>query len=147
MSTNVSGGRRILGQQAALLQQRRDRRHPAAEAEVGLLRRDAVAGTVDAAAQPGRHRRVERAARLAEGIEGIGFCYIGSRGGSILKVAVEQLLAPVLTGHLAPGGTLILAGLLERQVEELQAAYAPWLQLNVADAEEGWVLLSGTRPV
>jgi ribosomal protein L11 methyltransferase len=38
-----------------------------------------------------------------------------------------------------------MAGLLERQVEDLQAVYAPWLQLSVADAEDGWVLLTGTR--
>ena len=37
--------------------------------------------------------------RSTDGIEGIGFCYIGSRGGSVLKVAVEELLAPVLIGE------------------------------------------------
>jgi L-alanine-DL-glutamate epimerase-like enolase superfamily enzyme len=37
--------------------------------------------------------------RSAEGVEGIGFCYVGSRAGAILKVAVEQLLAPVLIGQ------------------------------------------------
>lgn len=62
-----------------------------------------------------------------------------------ILAAPLKLLAPILVGHLAPGGTLVLAGLLERQVEELQAAYAPMLQLQVADSEDGWVLLSGTR--
>jgi ribosomal protein L11 methyltransferase len=57
-----------------------------------------------------------------------------------------KLLAPVLTGHLAPGGALVMAGVLERQVEELQQAYAPALQLEVADREEGWVLLTSRRP-
>ncbi len=37
--------------------------------------------------------------RSAEGIEGIGFCYAGSKGGDVVKVAVEQLLAPVLIGQ------------------------------------------------
>ncbi len=37
--------------------------------------------------------------RSADGVEGIGFCYVGSKGGAILKVAVEQLLAPVLIGQ------------------------------------------------
>jgi L-alanine-DL-glutamate epimerase-like enolase superfamily enzyme len=37
--------------------------------------------------------------RSTEGIEGIGFCYVGSRAGDIAKVAVEQLLAPVLVGQ------------------------------------------------
>ena len=53
------------------------------------------------------------------------------------------LLAPLLCAHLAAAAPLVLAGLLERQVEELQRAYAPWLRLAVADREDGWVLLSG----
>jgi len=53
------------------------------------------------------------------------------------------LLAPLLCAHLAAAAPLVLAGLLERQVEELQRAYAPWLRLVVTDREDGWVLLSG----
>ena len=34
------------------------------------------------------------------------------------------LLAPLLTGHLASGGSLVLAGILTRQVDELREAYA-----------------------
>lgn len=56
-----------------------------------------------------------------------------------------KLLAPLLCGHLAPGASLLLAGLLERQAEELAAVYAPWLALSVADREDGWVLLSGRK--
>jgi len=37
--------------------------------------------------------------RSTEGVEGIGFCYVGSKGGDVAKVAVEQLLAPVLIGQ------------------------------------------------
>jgi len=37
--------------------------------------------------------------RSVEGVEGIGFCYVGSGAGGIAKVAVEQLLAPVLLGQ------------------------------------------------
>jgi L-alanine-DL-glutamate epimerase-like enolase superfamily enzyme len=37
--------------------------------------------------------------RSADGVEGLGFCYVGSAGGAIAKVAVEQLLAPVLIGQ------------------------------------------------
>ena len=36
--------------------------------------------------------------RSSDGVEGIGFCYVGSAGGELLRVAVEQLLAPVLIG-------------------------------------------------
>lgn len=37
--------------------------------------------------------------RSTEGIEGIGFCYVGSAGGNIAKVAVVELLAPMLIGQ------------------------------------------------
>jgi L-alanine-DL-glutamate epimerase-like enolase superfamily enzyme len=33
------------------------------------------------------------------GAEGIGFCYVGSRGGELLPIAVEKLLAPLLIGR------------------------------------------------
>ncbi|MDO4796070.1 MAG: 50S ribosomal protein L11 methyltransferase [Brachymonas sp.] len=57
-----------------------------------------------------------------------------------------KVLAPLLCAHVAPGGHLVLAGILERQTQELQAAYAPYLRLSVADAQNGWVLLTGQRP-
>ncbi|MFT3819340.1 MAG: 50S ribosomal protein L11 methyltransferase [Rubrivivax sp.] len=57
-----------------------------------------------------------------------------------------KLLAPLLCGHLAPGAPLVLAGILARQTAELQAAYAPWLALQAADEQDGWVLLSGAMP-
>ncbi len=58
-----------------------------------------------------------------------------------------KLLAPLLAGHLAPGGWLVLAGILARQADEISSAYAPWLTLKVADTQEGWVLMTGQRPV
>lgn len=36
--------------------------------------------------------------RSKDGIEGIGFCYVGSAAGELFRVAVEHLLAPVLLG-------------------------------------------------
>jgi ribosomal protein L11 methyltransferase len=57
-----------------------------------------------------------------------------------------KLLAPLLAGHLAPGGHLVLAGILERQAEEMRAAYAPWLALEVSDHEDGWILMTACRP-
>ena len=56
-----------------------------------------------------------------------------------------KVLAPLLCGHVAPGGALVLAGVLERQTEELQAAYRPDLALQVTDREDGWVLLTARR--
>lgn len=37
--------------------------------------------------------------RSTDGVEGIGFCYVGSAGGNIAKVAVAELLAPMLIGQ------------------------------------------------
>ena len=55
-----------------------------------------------------------------------------------------RVLAPLLCEHVAPGGRLVLAGILERQVAELQEAYAPWLTLAVEDQEDGWVLMTAS---
>ncbi|HMA06470.1 MAG TPA: 50S ribosomal protein L11 methyltransferase [Ramlibacter sp.] len=53
-----------------------------------------------------------------------------------------KVLAPLLCAHVAAGGWLALAGILERQVDELKAAYAPHARLEVADREDGWVLMT-----
>lgn len=52
-----------------------------------------------------------------------------------------KVLAPLLCARVAPGGALVLAGILERQADELKAAYAPYCQLQVADQEDGWILM------
>jgi ribosomal protein L11 methyltransferase len=53
-----------------------------------------------------------------------------------------KVLAPLLCGHVAPGGHLVLAGILERQAQELQQAYAPYARLEVSDTEDGWILMT-----
>ena len=53
-----------------------------------------------------------------------------------------KLLAPLLASHVEVGGSLVLAGILERQADELKAAYAPHLALSVSDAEDGWILMT-----
>ena len=55
-----------------------------------------------------------------------------------------KVLAPLLCKHVAPGGRLLLAGILERQCEELTQAYAPYCNLEVLDSHEGWILMSAT---
>jgi ribosomal protein L11 methyltransferase len=57
-----------------------------------------------------------------------------------------KLLAPLLWAHVQRGGHLVLAGILERQAHELKAAYAPWCALDVADVEDGWILMTARRP-
>ena len=58
-----------------------------------------------------------------------------------------KMLAPLLCGHVAASGHLVLAGILERQADELKAAYAPWLALEVEDTQDGWILMTGRKPV
>jgi len=50
----------------------------------------------------------------AGGIEGIGFCYAGSSGGTLVAHAVQHLLAPLLLGH----DSLLVEGLWQRMFEE-----------------------------
>ena len=56
-----------------------------------------------------------------------------------------KVLAPLLCAHVAAGGQLVLAGILERQAQELQQAYAPWVALEVADTEDGWILMTARK--
>ena len=57
-----------------------------------------------------------------------------------------KVLAPLLCQHVEAGGNLVLAGILDRQEQELIQAYAPFLNLQVADREDGWILMSAQRP-
>lgn len=70
----------------------------------------------------------------AEGLFGVVFA-------NILATPLK-VLAPLLCSHVEPGGQLILAGILERQTQELIDAYAPYCSLQVADTQEGWVLMT-----
>ena len=62
-----------------------------------------------------------------------------------ILAAPLKLLAPLLSAHVASGGNLVLAGILARQADELIAAYAPWIALQVSDVEDGWILMTGQR--
>lgn len=57
-----------------------------------------------------------------------------------------ETLAPRFRDLLAPGGRLVMAGLLARHVAPLQAAYADWITLQPAAERDGWVCLAGRRP-
>ncbi|TEA79086.1 50S ribosomal protein L11 methyltransferase [Allopusillimonas ginsengisoli] len=56
-----------------------------------------------------------------------------------------KVLAPMLSTRVAPGGHLVLSGVLERQAQEVAQAYAPWLDMAVWQAMDGWVCLHGRR--
>jgi ribosomal protein L11 methyltransferase len=54
-----------------------------------------------------------------------------------------KLMAPMLCGRIAPGGALVLSGVLATQAEQVIAAYAPFIQLSVWAQREDWVALAG----
>lgn len=54
-----------------------------------------------------------------------------------------KLMAPMLAGRVAPGGALVLSGILVQQAEEVAAAYAPFIKMTVWAERDGWVALSG----
>lgn len=110
--------------------------HGAAQVDAVDIDEAAVQSTQDNAAANG----VQLVAGLPDRAQGAYDTVLANILATPLKV-----LAPLLAGHVDAGGALVLAGVLERQTEELQAAYRPYLALRVADAEDGWVLLEGRR--
>ena len=76
-------------------------------------------------------------AGLPDKVEGVYKTVLANILATPLKV-----LAPLLCSRVAPGGSLVLAGILERQADELKAAYAPYAQLQVTDEEDGWILMT-----
>jgi ribosomal protein L11 methyltransferase len=57
-----------------------------------------------------------------------------------------KLLAPMLSSLVAPGGTLVLSGVLERQIDEVAAFYQSDVPVTPWRIREGWVCLVGERP-
>lgn len=55
------------------------------------------------------------------------------------------VLAPLLAGRVAPGGRLILSGILDSQIAQVTEAYAPWIAMTPGALREGWVRLEGQR--
>lgn len=56
-----------------------------------------------------------------------------------------KLMAPMLCGRVADGGSLVLSGVLARQADEVIASYAPLFSLSVWAEFDGWVALAGQR--
>lgn len=59
-----------------------------------------------------------------------------------------KLLAPALLARVAPGGSLVLSGVLQRQADELIAAYRDAdadVALSVWRSADGWCCLAGRR--
>jgi ribosomal protein L11 methyltransferase len=54
-------------------------------------------------------------------------------------------LAPRLAALLQPGGSLLLAGILDEQAEVVAAVFTPWFDMRRAGERAGWVALAGRR--
>jgi ribosomal protein L11 methyltransferase len=73
-----------------------------------------------------------------------------------LPTGADILLANILCGPLcelaprfadltAPGGKIVLAGLLEAQADEVTRAHAPWFDISTFATRDGWTALAGSR--
>ena len=73
-----------------------------------------------------------------------------------LPVGANLLLANILCGPLcelaprfaaltAPGGKVVLAGLLDAQADEVTRAHAPWFDISPFATRDGWTALAGSR--
>jgi ribosomal protein L11 methyltransferase len=56
-----------------------------------------------------------------------------------------RMLAPLLSSNTRIGGRIALSGILDFQADEVIAAYAPGVEIAVAERDSGWVLLAGRR--
>lgn len=70
------------------------------------------------------------------------------KGNIVLaNILAEPLheLAGELASHVAPGGWIVLSGILAAQAEAVAASYAPWFDIGHPIFREGWARLDGRR--
>jgi ribosomal protein L11 methyltransferase len=76
--------------------------------------------------------------------------------GELDASAMDLLIANILAGPLVelaprfaelvrPDGQILLSGILDTQVEEIQSAYRPFFKLDPASYRDQWVCISGNR--
>ncbi len=109
-------------------------------AKFGALEIDAV-DIDEAAVESTRANAQANHARLQTGLPDKAVGRYQTVLANILATPL-RVLAPLLCAHVAKGGNLVLAGILDRQADELKAAYLPYCQLEVHDAQEGWILMT-----
>ena len=56
-----------------------------------------------------------------------------------------KVLAPLLASHTRAGGSLVMAGILDLQANEIINIYRPWFELGVWKKEDGWSCIAGVR--
>lgn len=114
-----------------------------AAAKFGAASVDAV-DIDEAAVRSTEDNALANGVQLAAGLPDRAQGAYGTVLANILATPLK-VLAPLLCAHVAEGGSLVLAGILARQADELKAAYAPYLALAVCDEEDGWILMTAAR--
>ncbi len=56
-----------------------------------------------------------------------------------------RMLGEMLAGRTRSGGRIVLSGILEEQVEEMNGIYSQWFDMQDADIHDGWACLSGAK--
>ena len=75
---------------------------------------------------------------------------------ALKKVRVDVLVANILANPLeklasdfsrlvVPGGSLVISGILESQIERLKAILSNWFAVFTVETKGGWVRLSSVR--
>lgn len=100
---------------------------------------EAVTATVANAAANGVGDRVRAGTEPLGEVSGTYELVVANIGGRVLFDLAAELVA-----HVAPGGTLVLAGVLEDQAAELVAACRP-LSATARRSEAGWVAVALSR--
>ena len=55
------------------------------------------------------------------------------------------MLAPLLAQAVRQQGHIVLSGILKEQTEEVRNVYQQWFDMDIANEQEGWVLLTGIK--
>ncbi len=54
-------------------------------------------------------------------------------------------LSEMLASHVAPGGKIVLSGILAEQAEKVSAAYQRWFKIDDISQEGDWIRIAGTK--
>jgi ribosomal protein L11 methyltransferase len=121
-----------------------------------VLRKPVLAGDIDPLAVriAAENARANRVAHLVRPVLSDGLAHAEMRGRAPFDLVVANILAeplmrlaPALSRMLAPGGDLVLSGLLAHQRERVVAAYAAQgVHLRAARRFENWAVLHLRRP-
>lgn len=114
-----------------------------AAAKFGATKVDAV--DIDEAAVEATMRNAEiNQVQLNSGLPELATGEYGIVLANILANPL-QVLAPLLCQHVQAGGHLVLAGILKEQADMLKTAYAPWVELQVVNEQDGWILMTAHK--